>query len=135
MTREEYDALMKRKEAVEFELERFSLHICKVLEGVGYHNDGQASISQIIDGTAHISYLERAAHASCCGDDWESAEIPAHWLFGGDWKAERVAGVAAVEKAEKDRLEAEEKAEREAQEARDKVEFERLKAKFDSPTA
>lgn len=128
MTREEFGDLLKRRQAIRSEVEKFEAHVCYVLSQVGHPNDDRAKVAdmEIVDGVASIYYLERRAHASCCGDDWETAKIPAHWIFGGDWKAEHAAKVAAAEQAEKDEVLAQERADKEAQEAHDKAEFERL---------
>lgn len=136
MTREEYDALLAQKKATSDRLDEFSRHISQILTGIGLGNDGKAEITSIEDGVADIYYLRRAGHGSCCGDDWESTnwestKIPAHWLFGGDWRAEH-----AKQKADEERLDADKKAadaerERLEQERRDKEEFDRLKAKFE----
>lgn len=131
MTREEYDALLAQKKAIADRLDEFSRHICQILTGIGLHNAGKARIDGIENGVAEIHYLERRAHASCCGDEWEDTKIPAHWIFGGDWQTEH-----ATQKAEEERLAAEKEAadaerERLEQEQRDKEEFERLKGKYE----
>ena len=131
MTREEYDALLKQREEIKTKFDALSADICMILEGIGLPNDWEAKIYDITNGIARIGYLKRRSHGSCCPDDWDSTEIPAHWIFGGDWKTEH-----AQRKAEEDRLAAEKEAadterERQEQERRDKEEFERLKAKFE----
>jgi hypothetical protein len=130
MTREEYDALVAQKDSVERQFETLALDICKILKGIGLRNSGEAKITDISGGMASINYLKRASHGSCCGEDWDSTTIPAHWIFGGDWETEH-----AKQKAEEERLSAEKEAAEKAEalldeERRDREEFERLKSKF-----
>lgn len=132
MTKEEYDALIKKKQEVKDSFKQLSNDICVVLKGIGIVVDGKAEITSIEDGVAHINYIERRAHASCCGDNWESTQIPAIWIFGGNWKAEH-----AAKKAEEARIETQKELneaaeEKLAQEKRDIEEFERLKEKFNA---
>lgn len=132
MTQAEYEALIKTREDIKCRLQAFGWEIDSMLTEMGVPTDGKASLCRVENGMAKVEYLKPGCRSSCCGEEYETMELPAKWIFGEvDWRAEH----AALQKSlnatlEQMRLVKEEK-ERLEQEQRDREEFSRLKAKFE----